>query len=225
MVSGRVADRVSHPRGRYEVSLRRSGRRVPPPPVPTGTPVGAAEWLDDRTILVTTYDFRTGHLYAGCLGAGCRAGPGPYPRPDGPSSRPACRRTGGGLAYIADEDGDFRVYVRSWPELRRQKIMVSGSEPVLGGFLASEPIWSSDSRTLYFVQADEIRSVTVLGVRRSSRPRAPQARDREPAISRPGVGPRRVDPPLPRVPVGPDGVPPTASSKWSRTGGGRCWRH
>ena len=129
------------------------------PARPTGTPVGAAEWLDDRTILVTTYDSERDIYTLDVTEPDAELVP-VLTAPGWAEQSPSVSPDGRWLAYIADEDGDFRVYVRSWPELRRQKLMVSGSEPVLGGFLASEPIWSSDSRTLYFVQADEIRSVT-----------------------------------------------------------------
>ncbi len=115
------------------------------------------EWLDDRTLLVGAGD---GDLFTQDLSEPDAEWVPVLAAPGWVEQSASVSPDGRWLAYISDEDGDFRAYVRSWPELRSYKVMVSGSEPVGGRLDASDPIWSSDSRTLYFVQADEIRSVT-----------------------------------------------------------------
>ncbi|MDH5589775.1 MAG: hypothetical protein OEZ37_06985, partial [Gemmatimonadota bacterium] len=117
---------------------------------------GANQWLDDRTLLVTTFD---GDIYT--LDA---TDPSPemvpiLTAPGWAEQSPSVSPDGHWIAYASDEDGDFRVYVRSWPDLRRDKLLVPGAGPVYGGFGLSALVWSSDSGTLYFVQADEVRSV------------------------------------------------------------------
>ena len=118
---------------------------------------GTWEWLDDRTLLVAGSD---GDLYTLDITEPDADVVPVLAAPGWVEQSASVSPDGRWLAYLSNEDGDFRVYVRSWPELRRFKLMVSGSESVVGGLGANDPIWSSDSRTLYFVQADEIRSVT-----------------------------------------------------------------
>jgi serine/threonine-protein kinase len=60
------------------------------------------------------------------------------------------------LAYQSNETGQMRLYVRSWPELR-DKQMVSDAAPRP----ASSPVWSADSRTIYFQEGSHLVAATI----------------------------------------------------------------
>jgi hypothetical protein len=63
------------------------------------------------------------------------------------------------LVYASDEDGAYRGYVRSWPDLGG-KTLVTGGDTLV----ANPPAfyWSSNSRDLYYVRAEgEVASVTL----------------------------------------------------------------
>jgi eukaryotic-like serine/threonine-protein kinase len=58
------------------------------------------------------------------------------------------------LAYKSDETGRHEVYVRSFPNVDERKIQISNS----GG---SEPKWSSDGNTLFYIDDEESSLVSV----------------------------------------------------------------
>jgi serine/threonine-protein kinase len=69
-------------------------------------------------------------------------------------ARPALSPDGRWIAYESDETGQREIYVRPYPDVDTGKWQVSTN----GG---SQPIWSPDNGTLYFLSADQLMAAEV----------------------------------------------------------------
>ncbi len=127
--------------------VRPIDRSAEPQPLPGTAFDGPEQWLEDGTILMT----REGSDITAT-------------RLEGPSPRmlleaawremyPAVSPDGRWMAYLSDRGGSLQLYVRSWPELTGETQVSTGEAPLTrDGF----PQWSSDSRTLYYLDNERI---------------------------------------------------------------------
>jgi serine/threonine-protein kinase len=69
-------------------------------------------------------------------------------------SQPAISPDENWIAYTSDESRKNEIYVRSFPDVNRQKLQVSTS----GG---DTPLWSPDGRELFFLNGDAVMAVSV----------------------------------------------------------------
>lgn len=114
-----------------------------------------AQWLGDTAVLVYTQGLYGQNVLL--ITPGAKA-PTPLLQADWIERNPRVSADGRWIAYMSDESGRLEVYVRRWPSLANK---VRISEGDAGVTINSFPLWSPDSRSLYFRQGTQIIAATV----------------------------------------------------------------
>ncbi len=125
--------------------------RIPSPVVA----INPAQWLPDGTVLAYS-DLPSADVFR--TSADGKASLRPLLNADWAERGSRVSPDGRWIAYQSNETGAMRLYVRSWPNLR-DKVLVS--EGVPRG--ASSPVWSADSRTIFFQEGSSLIAATVAG--------------------------------------------------------------
>jgi serine/threonine-protein kinase len=115
--------------------------------------INPAQWLSDGTVLAYS-DVPSADVFRSS--ADGKAPLRPILNADWAERGSRVSPDGKWLAYQSNETGQMRLYVRSWPELR-DKQMVSDAAPRP----ASSPVWSADSRTIYFQEGSHLVAATI----------------------------------------------------------------
>jgi len=125
-----------------------------------GTSVGdnPSQWLDDGTILAYTDGTNQDILSFQVDRPGAAT---PVLHADWIERRPAVSPDGKWLAFFSGEgaeDGRDRLTIRSWPALGKKLVV---SDTAL--FVSDPPVWSADSRTLYYTQGAHLLAASLAG--------------------------------------------------------------
>jgi serine/threonine-protein kinase len=114
-----------------------------------------SQWLDDTTLLSGTLQR---DIYAVDMESGEAR---PLLTAAWEEANPTVSPDGRWLAFISDEDGIPRVYVRRWPELSDKVQVSDGDDPVRVGNPGSRIQWSEDSRQIFYQQSGEVMVATL----------------------------------------------------------------
>jgi serine/threonine-protein kinase len=112
------------------------------------------QWLPDSSVLVGTQGAKENILVI-------RRGATevtPVLQADWTERSPRVSPDGRWLAYVSHESGRDHLYVRSWPVLSHKVKVSEGDTPMAG---SSFPLWSTNSRTLYYHQGQQIIAAAV----------------------------------------------------------------
>jgi Tol biopolymer transport system component len=115
-----------------------------------------SQWLPDSSVLVGTQGVRGENVLVVRRGASDVT---PILQADWVERDPRVSPDGRWLAYVSRESGRDHLYVRRWPTLENKVKVSEGDAPMAQ---SSFPLWSRDSRTLYYHQQQQIIAAIVM---------------------------------------------------------------